>query len=104
MLGGLRLAAIGGFAKQKAVGAEPGVRGGLVCDVGRSPGFAVAAEEFDLAETVLAAELGIAVGQGLGNRLDLPEGLIATTGFNATAFYFALVDLLAFDGHYCPVP
>src|SRR5260370_14558539 len=101
MLGGLRLAAIGGFAKQHAVGAELEVGGGLVFDVGRSPGFAVAAEEFDLAETVLAAELGIAVGQGLGNRLDLPEALIATTRFDATAFDFALVDLLSFHGHYC---
>src|SRR5216683_5182778 len=104
MLGGLRLTAIGGLPEQEAVSAELRVGGGLVLDVGRGSGLVVAAKEFDLAEAILAAELGVAVGQGIGDSLDLPEWLVASAGFDAATFYFALVDLLAFDCHYCPVP
>ena len=62
------LAAVGGLFEEQAVGAELGVGCGLVFDVGHGALLAVAAEEFDDAEAVLAAELGVIVDQGDGDR------------------------------------
>jgi len=98
-LGHAGLAAIGGFAEVKAGGAVFGVGLELVGDVGRGRIGDVAAVEFDRAGAVGAAELSVRVGDGLGDRLELPEGFIASTGLEAAAFDLALVDLFGFRCH-----
>src|ERR1700727_3898083 len=100
----LWLTSVGGFFEEQAAGAVLGVCCGLVFDIGHGADLAVASEQFDDAVAVFASELGVAVGQGDGHGLDLPEGLIASANLHATTFYFALIDLFAFDCHYCTVP
>src|SRR5580658_3735766 len=73
-------------------------------DIRYGAGLAVAAEQLYLAGTVLAAKLGVTVGQRVHDRLDLPERLIASANLHATALHFTLIDFFAFDCHYCPVP
>jgi hypothetical protein len=86
-------AAVGGFAEADAGGAVLGVGLELVLDV-RDGAGGVAAGDFERAVAVLAAELGVAVGERVGEGLDLPEGLIAVAaGAYAAAFDFALVKL-----------
>jgi hypothetical protein len=50
------------------------------------------AVEFDGTGAVGAAELGVVVGEGFGDGLELPEGLVASTQLEAAAFDLALVD------------
>jgi len=51
---------------------------------------------------VLAAKLCVVVDQGDGNRLHLPERLVASAFFTPTPFHFAFGRSFAFDCHYCP--
>src|ERR1019366_4149407 len=80
-------------------GTEFGVGREFVLDVRDAAVLAVAAEEFDGTGAVLAAEIGIGVGEGVDDALDLPEGLVPSAGFDAPPAYFALVHLFAFDCH-----
>src|ERR1700744_1747524 len=98
------LASIGGLFEQQPVGAILGVCGGLVFDIRHAAFLAVAAQQLHYAVAVLAAKLGIAVGKRSGDGFYLPERLIASAFFHATAFHFALVDFFAFDCHFFPVP
>src|SRR5260370_26427626 len=98
------LASVGGFSEQKAVGAILGVGGGLVFDVGHGARLAVAAEQLYHAVAILAPELRIAVGESDGDRLDLPERLVASPFFDATTFDFTIVDFFTFRFHYFPLP
>jgi hypothetical protein len=70
-----------------------------VFDIGHCARLAVASQQLDAAITVLATELGVVVDQSYGDRLYLPEWLIASAFFYATTFHFALVDFFAFDCH-----
>ncbi len=96
-------AAVRGFKEARAGLAVLGVGLELVLNVGDGTG-SVAAVELERAVAVLAAELGIAVDEGLGEGLYLPEGFIAGAGgADAAAFDFALVELFRcydnFGGH-----
>jgi hypothetical protein len=85
-----------------AYGAVFGVGFELVLDVGDGAG-GVALVEFQGAVALFAAELGVAIEDRIGDRLDLPERFIAATCANAATFYFTLVELLGrsdnFGGH-----
>jgi len=82
---------VGGALEEQAAGTELGVGGELVLNVGDGPGFAVAAEQLDRAETVLAAEVGVFVHQGDGDVLDLPVGLVSSAGLETATANLALV-------------
>ena len=81
VLGHAGLAAVGGFAEVEAGGAVLGVGLELVGDVRRGRVDDVAAVELDRAGAVGAAELGVEVNDRLGDRFELPEGLVASAGF-----------------------
>jgi hypothetical protein len=95
-------AAVGSFEEAGCGGAVLGVALELVLDVGDGAG-GVALVELQGAVALFAAELGVAVQQGVGYGFYLPEGLIAPGGADATAFNFALKELLGncnnFGGH-----
>ena len=77
VFGHARQAAVGGLAEDKAGGAVLGVALELVRDVGWRRVRNMVAVEFDGAGAVGAAELGVGVDQGFGDRLELPEGFVA---------------------------
>jgi hypothetical protein len=83
------LAAVSRFHEASAELAMLGVGLELVLKVRDSTG-GVTAMELERAVAIFAAELGVAVEQGVGEGLYLPEGLIPSTGAYASAFYFAL--------------
>jgi len=97
--GGFGFAAVGSALEEQTAGTELGVGGELVLDVGNDSGLAVAAEQLDRAETVLAAEIGVFVGEGYGDVLDLPVRLVPSACFETAAAYLALVHLFSFDCH-----
>jgi hypothetical protein len=100
--GTLRLpwfASVGGLFEEEAVGAVLGVGWGFVLDVRDGAFLAVSSEKFYFAVAVLAAEFGVVVDQCDGDGFYFPEGLVASALFDTAAFYFALVDLFAFDCH-----
>jgi hypothetical protein len=76
-----------------AGGAVLGVALQLVLDVRDGTG-GVTLVQLQWAVAFLAAELGVAVEDGVGYGLDLPEWLIATAYADATAFHFALIKFL----------
>ena len=89
-------AAVGGGVEAGADGAVLGVALQLVLDV-RDGAGGVALVQLQRAVALLAAELGIAVEDGVGDGLDLPEGLIPAARTDAAAFHFALIELLGSD-------
>jgi hypothetical protein len=97
--GGLGSAAVGGALEEQAAGTELSVGGELVLDVSDGTGLAVAAEQLDRAETVLAAEFGVFVHQGDGDVFNLPIGLVPSSSLETAAAYLALVHLFPFDCH-----
>jgi hypothetical protein len=99
VLGHAGLAAVGGFAEPDACGAILGVGLEFVRDVRRGCVHDVAAVELDRAGAVGAAKFGVRVGDGFDDRLELPEGFIAATQFDAAPLGLALIDLFGFDGH-----
>lgn len=96
-------AAVRGFEEAGALLAVLGVDLQFVFEVGGCAG-GVAAVELEGAVAVLAAELGVAIEEGVDEGFELPEGLVpGAGGAYAAAFYFALVELLwsckDFGGH-----
>jgi hypothetical protein len=91
-------AAIGGEVETGAGGAVLGVGLEFVLDVGYGAG-GVALVELEGAVALFAAELGVAIEDGVGDGFDLPERLIAAGCANAATLYFTLVELL-WDGDY----
>src|SRR6202453_5417110 len=98
------LASMGGNLKQHAAGTILRVSRGFVFNIGDRASLAVAAQQLHHAVAILAAKLGVTIFKCGGDRLHLPERLIASANFHATTFHFALIDFFAFDCHYCPVP
>jgi hypothetical protein len=95
-------AAIGGFLEACAGLAVLGVGLEFVLDVGDGTSR-VAAVQLQRSVAVLAAELGVAVDQGFGEGLYLPEGFISASGADAATFDFTFKDLFRgdddFGGH-----
>ena len=86
------LAAIGGEVEADAGLAVLGVGLKLVFDVGDGAS-GVAAVELERAVAVLATELSVAVDEGVGERFELPEGLIPSGGTDAATLDFTLIEL-----------
>ena len=74
----------------------------LVLDMRRGSILNVPPKQLYRSTTVLAAKLGIAVDQGVGNQLHLPEGLVSTAGTYSATLHFSLIKLLALDCHCSP--
>jgi hypothetical protein len=91
------LAAIRSFMKANADEAMLGVRLELVFDVRDGTG-GMALVELEWTVTLLAAKLGVAIEDGIGNGLYFPERLIPTGGANTATFHFAFKQLLG-NGH-----
>jgi hypothetical protein len=84
------LAAVGGEVEADAGGAVLGVGLKFMFHVGDRAG-GVAAVQLERTVAVLATELGVAVDKGVGERLELPEGLIPPRGADAATLHFTLV-------------
>lgn len=76
-----------------AYGAVLGVALEFVLDVRDSAG-GVALVQLQRAVALFAAELGVAVEDGVGDGLNFPERLVAAAGTHTAAFYFTLEELL----------
>ena len=82
-----------------AGGAVLGVGLEFVLEVGDGAIFSAALEELERAVTVLATELGIGVGESIGDGFDLPERFVTAGGTNSAALDLALLEVLAFGCH-----
>ena len=89
-------AAVRGGVEAGADGAVLGVALQLMFNV-RDGAGGVALVQLQGAVALLAAELGIAIEDSVGDCFYLPERLIPTADTDATAFHFALVKLLRSD-------
>jgi hypothetical protein len=93
------LAAVCGLEEIDAFRAVFGVALQLVFDVCSWTVLGAALEEFDGSATAFATKLGVVVFEGLGDGLDLPEGLITSRGTDAATLDFTLVELFTLG--YC---
>src|SRR5260370_9206756 len=100
----LGLASVGGLSEVHPSRAVLGVSPLLMLRMRRRAAGFMSPEQLDRAVAVFAAELRIGIAERLGEVLHLPERLITSAYFAPAPLHFTLVDLLALDGHYCPLP